>query len=154
MSSHNEILDLYNRFQKIHVLLDDGDRRSLQDIELTTSQYNLLLHLAARGPAPLTITNLADFLICSRSNATRMVRRLEEQGLVQSTRDTKDRRLVLVSMTEEGRLRYEAAREAHTASVERRLASLGAGELDSLQVLTHIVVTLLERDLSDTNGTV
>jgi DNA-binding MarR family transcriptional regulator len=145
--AENGLLDLYNRFQKIHVLLDDGDRRSLQHIDLTTSQYNLLLHLAAKWPDQLTITNLADRLICSRSNATRMVRRLEEQGLVASTRDTADRRLVLVSMTEEGRRRYEAAKAAHTASVERRLAALAQEEMAELGVLTRNVVRMLEADL-------
>jgi DNA-binding MarR family transcriptional regulator len=147
VSAQNGLLDLYNRFQKIHVLLDDGDRRSLQDIDLTTSQYNLLLHLATSSPEQLTITNLADRLICSRSNATRMVRRLEEQELVASTRDTEDRRLVLVSMTDEGWRRYLEAKEAHTASVQRRLASLAQEDLQALSALTYGIVKLLEEDL-------
>ncbi len=147
MTPDRELVELYNQFQKIHVLLDDGDRRSLQDIDLTTSQYHLLMHLATKGEGFLTISNLADFLICSRSNATRMVRRLEDMGLVRSVRDTADRRLVLVSMTGEGERRYREAKTAHIASVRRRLARLSAADVDDLGRLMTRVVELLEQDL-------
>ncbi len=152
MATKDQYLDLYNRFQKIHVLLDDGDRRGLQDSDLTTSQYNLLMHLGAQGNNSLTITNLADLLICSRSNATRMVRRLEDQGLVTSERDTQDRRLVLVSLTPKGRQKYLEAEKLHHAAVMRRMTALSADTCASLDALTQEFVLLLENDLRTLNG--
>lgn len=147
MSTPNQYRDLYNRFQKIHVLLDDGDRRGLQNSDLTTSQYNLLMHLGSQGDGSLTITNLADLLICSRSNATRMVRRLEDQGLVSSERDTQDRRLVLVSLTSKGREKYLEAEKMHHAAVMRRMGALAPETCARLDALTQEFVRLLENDL-------
>lgn len=152
MSTENQYLDLYNRFQKIHVLLDDGDRRGLQYSDLTPSQYNLLMHLGSKENSSLTITNLADLLICSRSNATRMVRRLEDQGLVSSERDTQDRRLVLVSLTPKGREKYLEAAELHYAAVMRRMSALPPETCARLDALTEEFALLLENDLRTLNG--
>lgn len=147
MIQNDELITLYNRFHQIHVLLDDGDRRSLQDSELTTSQYNLLMHLGTKGNGVLTITQLADYLICSRSNATRMVRRLEDQKLVQSMRDNKDRRLVLVSLTDAGTERFLKAQEFHRASVIRRFCKLSDNAHHTLDTFTRQMVEILETDL-------
>ena len=152
MSREDQLLDLYNRFQKIHVLLDDGDRRGLQNSDLTTSQYFLLMHLGTKGDGSLTITNLATYLICSRSNATRMVRRLEDQGLVQSERDTKDRRLVLVSLTDKGREKFLEAQELHREAVLRRMSMLSPDTCARLMEMTGEFVSILEKDLQAING--
>lgn len=152
MSKDEQYLELYNRFQKIHVLLDDGDRRGLQHSDLTTSQYFLLMHLGTKGQGVMTITNLADALICSRSNATRMVRRLEDQGLVQSERDTKDRRLVLVSLTEKGLGKFLEAQKLHRAAVIRRMSMLSSDSCASLFEMTGEFAKILEEDLRVLNG--
>ena len=105
-----DALAIYNRLQKIHVLLDDGDRRSLDSVVMSPSQYNLLQHLYDKGrDSGLTVGELANWLICTPSNATRMVQRLEQQGLVELHRDLKDRRLVWVTLTEVGRARFQQA---------------------------------------------
>ena len=94
-----DALAIYNRLQKIHVLLDDGDRRSLDTVVMSPSQYNLLQHLYDKGrDSGLTVGELANWLICTPSNATRMVQRLEQQGLVELHRDLNDRRLVWVCL--------------------------------------------------------
>lgn len=145
-----DALAIYNRLQKIHVLLDDGDRRSLDSMMMSPSQYNLLQHLYDRGSDKgLTVGELAIWLICTPSNATRMVQRLEQQGLVDLRRDLKDRRLVWVSLTEIGRERFQQARLAHAASVARRLHSLEASKLNALDALTLHVVDSLEKDLAE-----
>ncbi|MCP5097718.1 MAG: MarR family transcriptional regulator, partial [Chloroflexi bacterium] len=35
---------IYHTFQAIYVLLDDGDRIALKEINITPSQFNLLRH--------------------------------------------------------------------------------------------------------------
>jgi DNA-binding MarR family transcriptional regulator len=146
-----DYMTVYNRLQQIHVLLDDGDRRSLSDLDLSTPQYNLLLHLYTKGTPEngLTITELADLLICTRSNATRLVQRLEQQGLVQLGSDSADRRLVRVFFTPAGTDIVEKARAAHLASVKRRLGALKPEDLDQLDQLTQSIVAALETDLAN-----
>ncbi len=51
----------------------------------------------------LAMSRLADFLDVSLSNATGLVDRMEERGLVERTRVSDDRRVVLVRLTPAGR---------------------------------------------------
>lgn len=148
-----DALAIYNRLQKIHVLLDDGDRRSLDQIALSPSQYNLLQHLCDKGrECGLTVGELAFWLICTPSNATRMVQRLEQQGLVTLHRNQKDRRLVWVTLTEVGRQRVADARAAHQASLARRFGKIDLHELTTLDDLTRLVVDALEQDLAESKA--
>jgi len=51
----------------------------------------------------LAMSRLAEFLDVSLSNATGLVDRMEERGLVERTRVSNDRRVVLVGLTPAGR---------------------------------------------------
>ncbi len=144
----HELVHLYNRLQQIHVLLDDGDRRSLNSVNLSSPQYHLLLHLYNKGgDHGLTVSELADLLICTRSNATRLVQRLEQQSLVLLSRDPADRRLVLVSLTPAGLELLLAARTAHQGAIARRFAGLNESELEILSGLADKLAEILENDL-------
>jgi DNA-binding MarR family transcriptional regulator len=76
--------------------------RSLATVaeDVTLPQYRALIELAARGP--LRLADLADALTVDRSTATRMCDRLERKRLVTRRRDSEDRRVVHVSLTEAG----------------------------------------------------
>jgi DNA-binding MarR family transcriptional regulator len=58
---------------------------------------------------PLTITELAECINTTKSNATAMVDRLELSGLVTRTRSSEDRRTVQIALTPLGKERFEAA---------------------------------------------
>jgi MarR family transcriptional regulator for hemolysin len=68
---------------------------------ITGSQTMLLFHLRMRGDMPMG--RLADLLGIGLPNLTGIVDRMEERGLVERRRVPDDRRLVLVSLTAEGR---------------------------------------------------
>lgn len=146
-----DLLALYDRLQQIHVLLDDGDRQSLGAIDLSSPQYHLLMHLYTKGgKRGLNITEIADLLICTRSNATRLVQRLEQQKLVALSRDEDDRRLVLVTLSPLGEAIFLEARTLHHTAVKRRFGALGKDRVQQLSQLTAELVALLEDDLEAT----
>jgi DNA-binding MarR family transcriptional regulator len=138
----------YHLFQKIYVLLDDGDRRTLGAVGLTPTQYNLLQRLGTEVEAGATITELAQGLLCTRGNVTRLVRRLEKNGLVQVGGDSDDQRLVRVALTLEGAERLSAARVAHAAAVRRRFGALDPAAQQALAELTGVLADVLEADLA------
>ncbi|HEX6291574.1 MAG TPA: MarR family transcriptional regulator [Herpetosiphonaceae bacterium] len=138
---------IYHQLQQIYVLLDDGDRRTLRAVGLTPTQYNLLLKLGVQPDEGQTITELSQALLCTRGNITRLVQRLAQQGLVQCNGDSRDQRLVRVSLTSTGSQRLEQAQAAHTASLRRRLGSLDPATQQSLHSLMQTVATLLTSDL-------
>jgi MarR family transcriptional regulator, 2-MHQ and catechol-resistance regulon repressor len=145
MKDHS--LVIYHQLQQIYVLLDDGDRRTLRAVGLTPTQYNLLLKLELRTEEGQTITELSQALLCTRGNVTRLVRRLEQQGLVQCSGDHRDQRLVRVSLSPLGASRLEQAKIAHTSSVHRRLGALDSASLTTLRSLMQQVSALLTKDL-------
>jgi DNA-binding MarR family transcriptional regulator len=68
---------------------------------VTGSQTMLLFHLRMRGDLPMG--RLADLLGIGLPNLTGIVDRMEEHGLVRRRRVPDDRRVVLVSLTDDGR---------------------------------------------------
>lgn len=147
MSNNEDKHMLYHRFQQIYVLIDDGDRRILRTVGLTPTQYNLLLQLGEHADEGLTITALSQVLLCTRGNVTRLVRRLEQQGLVRCTSDSRDLRLVRVSLTPNGAARIDEARTLHNASIGRRFSALPEHERAALVALTQHVASALTADL-------
>jgi DNA-binding MarR family transcriptional regulator len=82
------------------------------DLELTLRQWRALVVIESTSPG-LRIGEIAARLGSSGPSTSRLVRRLEERGLVDSRRDESDRRATLVRLTAAGeRLR--------TALVEQR----------------------------------
>lgn len=86
----------------------------------------------------LAMSRLADLLDVSLSNATGLIDRMEERGLIERTRDTDDRRVVLVRLTAAGMELLEEIQimrlDLMTAVLERlddrKLDRLYAGLID------------------------
>ena len=71
---------------------------------LTTPQFNILRILRGQYPNPATVNLLIDRMLDKSSNASRIVDRLEEKGLVVRKQCSNDRRAVDVLISEEGLL--------------------------------------------------
>lgn len=67
---------------------------------MSLAHLHALMVLDADGAVPMH--RLAEGLACSMPNATGIIDRMEERGLVERLRDEVDRRLVLVRITEAG----------------------------------------------------
>jgi DNA-binding MarR family transcriptional regulator len=70
--------------------------------DLTTRQLALLLHVGLM-PGPHTVRGLAETLRFSKPAVTRALDRLAALGWLARARDPRDRRSVLVGVTEDGR---------------------------------------------------
>lgn len=139
--------ELVQQLQQIYVLLDDGDRRALRHAGLTPTQYTLLRCLDESAARELTISRLAEVMLCTRGNATRLVQRLEEAGLVGTRGEARDQRLVLVGLTDEGEHRLGNARNQLDEANERRLRGMSPADLRSLTELARTLAGLLTKDL-------
>lgn len=138
---------IHQRIQQIYVLLDDGDRRILRSVGLTPTQFRLLEQLDPGSADTLTVTQLSQVLLCTRGNITRLVRRMEQQGLVHCGADSRDQRLVKVSLTEAGAARLHEAQAVYRAAIQRRLGLLGGDDQQTLRQITESLAGLLIGDL-------
>jgi MarR family transcriptional regulator, 2-MHQ and catechol-resistance regulon repressor len=143
----SDSMSIYHQIQQIYVLLDDGDRRALRTSGLTPTQYNLLSRLGERADKGVKVSELAQLLLCTKGNATRLVQRLAQQGLVEVGGDANDQRVVRVALTDEGASRLAQARQAHDQAVERRFGLFPPDMRRQFRELTQMAVESLTADL-------
>ena len=137
---------LYALLKEIFLILDDGDRQLLSQFDLTPSRYYALVHLS-ENPG-MSLSELSDLMLCDKSNATRIVRGLEADGLAKRRPHESDGRAIRLTLTEVGdRLRRRAI-AAHQQYNQGRLQSMtnGNGEL-LLDDLAQLKRSLRDRDL-------
>ena len=95
---------------------------------------------------PLTPSGLAELERVRRPTATRMVARLEEEGLVERATDPGDGRVSLVSASAAGRVLLRKARGRKNAYLARRLRELSDDEVADLERAAAIMERLLEEE--------
>src|SRR3954454_18036455 len=90
-----------------------------RDHGLPLTSYEVLMYLADSGKGKLRMGELADRLLLSRSGITRLVDRLERQGLVERQPCEDDGRGYYAVLTERGRDTLRVARPDHLSGVRR-----------------------------------
>ena len=101
-------------------LLDD-DLRARHG--LTLSSYEVLLFLAWSPGRRMRMGELAGRVLITLSGVTRLVGRLEGEGLVRRERDPEDGRGCYAVLTEAGLLRLGESHPTHLAGVRRLFLS-------------------------------
>jgi DNA-binding MarR family transcriptional regulator len=96
--------------------------------------------------APMTPSELAARERIQRPTATRLLARLEQDGLVARTPDPTDGRSSLVSPTDAARELLDEVRTRKTAYLARRLEDLSAEERAALDRAATILESILEED--------
>jgi len=94
---------------------------------------------------PLTPSEVAKREGIQRPTTTRVLARLEEEGLVARTADLFDRRSSLVAVTEKGSALLAEQRTRKTAFLASRLETLTPEERATLQEAAEILERVLER---------
>ncbi len=74
----------------------------LKKYGLTGTQYNALRILRGAGPEGLPCREIGDRMITHDPDITRLLNRLETRGLVERSRDKKDRRVIYGKITSSG----------------------------------------------------
>jgi DNA-binding MarR family transcriptional regulator len=105
------------------------------------SQLSALAVIDNHGP--LTLGALADHERVAPPSITKVVAKLEAEGLVQRTTDPSDRRVTHVATTTAGRTLIAETRRRKTTWLTERLRELPDAELarlaDAVDVLDHLV---------------
>jgi DNA-binding MarR family transcriptional regulator len=106
-----------------------SDMTRVLDAELThrhglpLSSYEVLLFLADSPDGRMRMSELADSVLLSRSGLTRLVDRLEREGLLEREQCEEDARGYFAAITDRGRELFTEARRTHLAGVRERFLS-------------------------------
>jgi DNA-binding MarR family transcriptional regulator len=117
-------LGAWRGFLRVHAALVkslDAELASAHDLPL--SSYEVLLTLEAAPGHKRRMSELADSVLLSRSGMTRLVDRLERDGLLERDHCTADGRGCFAVLTEKGRSVLAIARPTHLDGVRERFLS-------------------------------
>ena len=135
-------LAAWRGFLRVHAALFKQLDAELQDEHrLPLSSYEVLLTLATAPGGEMRMSEIADSVLLSRSGLTRLVDRLERDGLIERRDCATDKRGANAAITEEGRRRFDAARRTHLDGVRSRfLDRLEEGDMRRLAELWERVL--------------
>lgn len=80
----------------------------------------------------VTMSELSRMLLVSNGNATTVVDRLEQDGLVRRKPSEADRRTVYVSLTDQGLEEFEGLAAGHEAEIAHVFAGLSEADMETL----------------------
>jgi DNA-binding MarR family transcriptional regulator len=116
------------------IIARKAGERALARWEVTLPQAMVLVRVVdAKKPVPLT--HLARFMLQESPSVTTLVDRMCERGLVERTRDPKDRRKALIVATEKGRQLRNAALAALSEVHKDLWGAFSDGERDTFRDL-------------------
>ena len=129
MSATGNLLDRNELAAWRGMLRVHADMTRVLDAELTRrhglplTSYEVLLFLADSPDGRMRMSELADSVLLSRSGLTRLVDRLERDGLLEREQCEEDARGYFAAITDEGRDLFDEARRTHLAGVRERFLS-------------------------------
>ena len=102
---------------------------------LSTTQYNALRILRGAGPEGLGCSEVGERMINRDPDITRLLDRLERRGLIQRTRELKDRRVIKVRITPAGLDLLKSLKGEVEGFQRQLLGHMGAERLERLMRL-------------------
>jgi DNA-binding MarR family transcriptional regulator len=120
-------------------LLSDAFEQMLKPHGITATQYNVLRILRGAEPDGLSRNEVSQRLVNRMPDATRLLDRMEDAGLVTRERSKEDRRLVNTRITKKGRHIVDDLDEPVDEQHEKSLGHLGEQQLRTLiKLLTAV----------------
>ena len=120
-------------------------RRDLAEVGLTIEEFDVLVHLAWAPAGALPLKELTASMVLgdalSRSGLTRMLDRMERDGLIRRQLNKDDRRRFDVALTRKGRQRFDEVWPPHEEGIGRYFVdALTPRDIDELgRILGQLV---------------
>jgi DNA-binding MarR family transcriptional regulator len=111
----------------------------LKQFGITAEQYQVIRILRDAGPDGVPLSTIAERSPAGDPDITRLVDRLEERGLAKRERDSIDRRVIVATITADGRRLHDKLEKPVAALHDRQLGSLGREGLADLKRLLQKV---------------
>ena len=112
------------------------------ETDVTLQHYGILLTLSQADGAVMRPSELADALPLTRSGTTRLIDRLEVEGLVERRSCVSDRRGNLVALTPQGEEIFRQAGRVHLRGINEHIGSRLSSE--DMADLRRILTTLAD----------
>ena len=133
---------------RLSVQMPAFQKRALEPFDLSPSDYSILGALRrAGGTRTLVPGDLYSALGCTPGGLTKMIARLERQGLVKRSTDATDGRRARIRLTAKGAEVERKAGAEYRESADRLLAKLSTDEIDQVNAALALLLERFEEDL-------
>lgn len=144
-------LAVWKQLQWATTLIMSRFRRDLAGAGLSLEQFDVLVHLGWAPSGTLPLHELTASMVVadalSRSGITRLLDRMERDGLISRTVSATDRRRFDVSLTPLGRQRFEQVWPAHADGIGRYFVQpLTPGQIGDLGRILHSLIQANQND--------
>jgi len=138
-------LAVWRQLQWATALIMKRFRRDLAAAGLAIEEFDVLVHLAWASSGTLPLQDLTASMVLadalSRSGLTRMLDRMERDGLIRRNLNNRDRRRFDVALTAKGRRRFEEVWPRHEEGIGHYFVDpLAPRDIDELgRILGHLI---------------
>lgn len=138
-------MEVMGRIPRLAKHLDRSIQETVSEFGINPGDFDVLATLRRSGPPyQLSPTDLFNTLMVSSGTMTHRVDRLEQADLVKRIPEPRDRRGMLIQLTDRGFNTIEKAVEAHVANGHRLLSVLDEAERKILAQLMHKLLISFE----------
>ncbi len=141
-SNYDDALDVARHIQPALNKLLLIFQRTAEGTSLTTSQVSIMNQLRLRGPSRVSTIAAAELI--RMPTASNALYQLERQGFVERHRDKKDRRGVLVALTERGESELDVVSRQRAEALASILRWLEPAELEEAREVGGLISKLAE----------
>lgn len=144
MSNHQDVLVA---LRKITRAIDLRSKALMRETGLTAPQLLVLMELLNDSDA--TPSSVAKAVHLSQATVTTILDRLDKAGLILRTRSDTDRRMIRLSLTDEGRHKVQSAPEPLQAGFIERFEALEPWERHQLIASIQRIATMMDAEHID-----
>lgn len=124
MPNTTTVEEVINNIRRVFQVFNDYSKKAKREAGLTGPQLWAIKMIAEN--APLKVSDVARLMFIQPGTVVGILDRLEEKGLVSRTRSQKDRRVVTIELTDEGKDLIAQAPEVIQGHLVKGLESLPA----------------------------
>ena len=136
-----ELIDRYTTVSfQVHKKAESLIKGQIGD-DLTNDQHYVLRYIFHSGEC--TSSELADAFEVNKSAITAIINRMADKGLIKRTRDENDRRVVYLTLTEEGNTLYQNCQEKIQFLVESIITQFEESEIKNFIITFEKLAEIL-----------
>lgn len=136
--------DLMEMLFKISRLMKEKMSFRNDLIHLSVLQIQTLVHLSQNEK--VSMSDIAQHFLIELPSATSLINKLVDQDLVKRYEDQQDRRLVMITLTETGKIMFEQAMSQRKKKFEKILSYLSAKEKQDLLSIFKTLDNKLQKE--------
>jgi DNA-binding MarR family transcriptional regulator len=137
----NKEIDAWRSFLRAHATVTKKlECELLAEHQISLPEYTVLVRLLEAPDRKLRMTDLAEGVFLSRSGMTRLVDRMQTDGLIERATCATDLRVTYAQLTDAGYRRLKACTGTHLRGVRRHVtAKLAPAEVEQLGALMTLI---------------